>query len=180
MADREIGIRVGAAGNQAAAIVAAQVQGGWVETGNIGSEYERLTRGFIGVMNTIQGELEGGVVAVAPAPAAVAAQVADAFPGTTVVAAPAAVAVAPAPAVAVAPAAGYNTQYSGSKSPLKLAEHPELDGWLHAQCAALGILEVWDNRGKDKYIAAINSGAERTPPPFRSATDGIEKSLWPN
>lgn len=185
MADsREIGMRLGAAGNQAAIVVGHQVFAGALNVENIGSEYERLLRGFVSVMDRVQSEMEGAAQA-APAPSApaqIVQQVADTFNAT-----PAAPAAAPAVTPQVAevlgttpnPQYGYDTNYSGSSKPLKLAEHPELPQWLHAQAAALGCTQVWDNRGKPNFVQAIAEGRAKTPPPFRSATDGVDKGFWP-
>ena len=172
-------MRVGAAANQATSIAAVLVGNGQL-TGDpevVATYVDELARKLLNTMENIQGGLSSyaqpaqAQAYVAPAPVQqqqAVANVQAAFAGTTTVA-----------PTAPSGSAGYNTTFSGASKPLKLAEHPELDGWLHAQAAAVGVDQVWDNRGKPGYVAAINSGAAKTPPPFRSATDGIDKSFWP-
>lgn len=168
MADsREIGMRVGAATNQAVSIVANSGGALGYEPESIATYVEGLASKLLDVMDNLTAQVN----------------VKAGFAGTTV-AAPQQAYIAPQQVVTQPNATqvqnnGYNTAFSGSSRPLKLAEHPELDGWLHAQCAATGVTEVWDNRGKPDYIAAIQSGSAKTPPPFRSATQGITKSFWP-
>lgn len=182
---REIGMRVGAATNQAAGVVGSLVSIGYIADDDqvIAARVASLAGLFLGTMEGLQNSLAGYPQAapaqpqVRPAAPRVVAQVAAAFPGTTSVTTPQPVNLIAQPATRSP--LGYNTQFSGAKTPLKLAEHPELDGWLHAQAAAVGVDSVWDNRGKPNYITAVNSGSAKTPPPFRSATEGIEKSFWP-
>lgn len=163
MADsREIGLRVGAAFNQASNVAAALVQNGRLpdDPTTIATYVDELAGELLTKMNDTQ------VVETTKA----------SFPGTTVVATPVAAPAYVAPVAA--PPAANETTFSGSNKPLKLHEHPELPGWLHAQAAAKGVTEVWDNRGKPNYIAAIQSGAAKTPPPFRSSTAGNDTSFW--
>jgi len=165
-------MRVGAATNQAVSVAAVLVANGTLpgDPEIVDTYVDELARKFLTTMENIQ----NGGFNVPQAQQAVQA----AFPGTVQQQAPAPAQPAWVAAVSTN-TAGYNTTFSGSNKPLKLAEHPELDGWLHAQCAATGVSEVWDNRGKPGYVTAINSGAAKTPPPFRSATEGIDKSYWP-
>ena len=173
MADsREIGMRVGAATNQAVSIAVAAFGD------TLSGTPPKDIAGYVG-------EVAAELLAVMDGLQAAAA-IGQNFTGTTtVVAAPVTaratipLPVASAPVAQVAAPSGYNTQFSGSNKPLKLAEHPELDGWLQAQAAAKGVTEVWDNRGKANFLAAIASGAVKTPPPFRSATEGNDTSFWP-
>lgn len=185
MADsREIGMRVGAAANQASAVVAALITSGTINAADIVDFQSDLTNSFLANMQGVQARLEGGTApVVAPQVQQAVAQavapqqyqtvdhaaeaVGQAFAGTTV-AAPA----------ATGGAAGYNTVFSGSNKPLDIST-PGLDAWLVAQATAVGVDKVWDNRGKPNFIQAINSGNPKTPPPFRSATEGIDKSFWP-
>lgn len=180
MADsREIGMRIGAATNQAVSVAVSVIDQLGGDPTQIGAYVEELASTFLGVMDKLQAKAQGLTPTPAAAYVAAAPTVAltAAFPGSTYVAPQAPQA---AQAVQAVPNTnGYNTEFSGSSRPLKLAEHPELDGWLHAQAAAKGVSEVWDNRGKPAYIAAIQSGAVKTPPPFRSATDGVDASFWP-
>lgn len=178
MADaRENGMRIGAAANQASNVIAGL---GITDLGQIISTHEALLHGFLTNMEAAQDSMSAPtpVAAVTPlvTPTAVAQaeySMTEAFPGTTATAP-----VAAAPVAVAAGVSGYNTTFSGSNKPLDI-NTPGLDGWLVTQCKALGIDKVWDNRGKPNYIAAINEGKEKTPPPFRSATEGVDKSLWP-
>jgi hypothetical protein len=163
-------MRVGAATNQAVSVAVQLIATGQlgVDPKEVATYAEELAKELLNVMDGLQA----------------AAGVGSAFAGTTTVVAPPRVTVplpvaAAAPAVGTVASSGYNTTFSGSSKPLRLSEHPELDGWLHAQAAAVGVLEVWDNRGKPAYITALSSGSPKTPPPFRSATAGIDKSFWP-
>jgi len=177
MDSREVGMRVGAATNQAVSLYAAGIEAGIlpVDADTAAVFVEGQASKLLDVMDRLAQKVNGAPVAVAaPQPQLNPAQVQAQFAGSTFVQPQQA-----APAPAQAAPAGYNTQFSGSTRPLKLAEHPELDGWLHAQAAAVGVTEVWDNRGKPDYIAAIQSGNPKTPPPFRSATKGVDKSFWP-
>lgn len=169
---REVGLRIGASFNQASNLVTALINGGQIDGsdyGNVISTVDAIASGLLEKMNAAQG------IQVTQA----------AFPGTTVTtAAPqTTVNTTPAPSAAapsgsINPKYGYDTTPSGSSKPLYLAEHPELPEWLHAQCRAVGVDKVWDNRGKANFVAAISKGLEKTPPPFRSATDGVDKSFW--
>lgn len=164
MADsREIGMRVGAATNQAVSVAVAFLDELGSDPTVIATYVGDLAAELLSVMDDLQATV----------------LTKSGFAGTTQVAAPYVAPTAPAAAATPSSPNGYNTEFSGSTKPLKLHEHPELDGWLHAQAAAVGVSEVWDNRGKAPYITAIANKAAKTPPPFRSATDGIEKSFWP-
>jgi hypothetical protein len=176
----ENGLRIGAASNQASTIVAAMLTAGLIGTIDIPDFHRDILETCLSNMEKVQSQIEnpnGGRIAPAPAVTPVAvfnaeASMAEAFPTGE----------APSPVLVTAgapAAAGYNTAFSGSSKPLDVASLAATDGWLVAQCQALGIDKVWDNRGKPNYISAINEGKEKTPPPFRSATEGIEKSLWP-
>lgn len=187
MDSREVGMRIGAATNQAVSLYASGIEAGQlpVDTDAVEVFVEATAGRLLGVMDRLTVLVNGGgfkatvnqlasqEAAQGYTPVPTAAQIQAAFPGSQYVPQQ------PAAQVAATPPQGYNTQFSGSTRPLKLAEHPELDGWLHAQCAAVGVTEVWDNRGKPDYIAAISSGSPKTPPPFRSATKGVDKSFWP-
>jgi hypothetical protein len=178
MADaRENGMRIGAAANQASNVIAGM---SITDLTTIISTHEALLHGFLTNMEAAQDAmtaptpLASVTPVVTPQAAAQAeASMAEAFPGTTATP-PVPVAAAPV----AAGVAGYNTAFSGSNKPLDIGT-PGLDAWLVTQCKALGIDKVWDNRGKPNYIAAINEGKDKTPPPFRSATEGVDKSLWP-
>ena len=169
MADaRENGMRIGAAANQASNVIAGL---GITDLGQIISTHEALLHGFLTNMEAAQDAMTAptplAVVTPVVTPTAVAQaeySMTEAFPGTS--------------AAAPVAAAGYNTTFSGSNKPLDI-NTPGLDAWLVTQCKALGIDKVWDNRGKPNYIAAVNEGKDKTPPPFRSATEGVDKSLWP-
>jgi hypothetical protein len=79
---------------------------------------------------------------------------------------------------AAAPAARPAQSSGGRKAPIDVND-ASLPQWLKTQCKAKGVTKVWDNTDKPNYIAAIESGADKTPPPYRSATDGIEAAFWP-
>lgn len=164
--NREIGMRVGAATNQAVSIVAAAIDQFGLEPEVITNYVENLAGGLLAVMDRLQAKVAGGPTGfTAPQQGMTVPQaqqaITNAFPGTTVAPQP-----APAP-------------QGGKMRPLTLAEHPELPAWLHAQAAAVGVTRVWDNRQKPAYIQAVAAGRAKTPAPFRAADDGIDVSFWP-
>jgi hypothetical protein len=165
MADsREIGMRVGAATNQAVSVAVQLIADGQLgaDPKEVATYAEQLAIELLEVMDGLQTAALGAGVEKA---------VSAAFAGTTVV---------PTPAVAtvLAAAAASDHTPSGSSKPLGL-DHPSLPAWAAAQAQAVGVTQLWDNRGKPNYIAAIAAGAAKIPPPFRSATEGIDKSFWP-
>lgn len=173
MADnRELGLRVGAAYNQASGVATALVQNGRLpdDPTVVATYVEELASELLGKMETTQAALAVGAAFAGTQIAA------SSFPANPAPADQSTYGAIPTPAHAV-PTDEHT--FSGSSRPLKLAEHPELPGWLHTQATAKGVSEVWDNRGKANYIAAIQSGASKTPPPFRSATAGNDTSFWP-
>lgn len=183
MAINELGMRVGAAHNQASTIAAALIQ-----AGTFPATDHRVIADYVGdlageLLTKMNDAQDGSTTAAVSAAFAGTTVINDAV--TTVATVPAQTSVsAPTYAPTQAPASGgYNTTFSGSKKPLVIAEHPELDAWLVAQTKALGVDRVWDNRGKPEYVAAVAKLAAdpkaKTPPPFRSATDGITQGFWP-
>lgn len=166
MDTREIGMRVGAAMNQATSVAVALIAQGAIsgEPIEVATYVEELAPLLVEKANDLQ-----------------ATEMAAAgFAGTTEAAAPAAPQGRFQPRAPQQQAAAPARQSSGGgNKPLKLAEHPELPAWLHSQAKAKGVVEVWDNTNKPNYIAAIEAGLDKTPPPYRSATDGIEAAFWP-
>lgn len=168
-------MRVGAATNQAVSIVAADPAAFGHDGDAIAAYVEDVAAKLIGVM----GRLADALSPQAAAPAPVAAP-APQYPTAVVPRPQVAAAVGQAAAVAAFGATVQDeTTFSGNTRPMKLGENPGLPAWLHAQATAVGVTEVWDNRGKPNYVAAIASGNPKTPAPFRSATEGIDKAFWP-
>lgn len=135
--NREIGMRVGAAANQAAQVV-PYVGANTVEEAIL--NHDRLTREFLRNMQTIQAEIEGGSQpAAAPAPAArpepsftpeQAENVVKAEFGATEVAEP--------------------PQASPQGFQLKVLneQYGPLPEWIFEAAQARGVTEIWDNRSQ--------------------------------
>ena len=177
MDNREIGIRVGAAANQAASVIAGRND---IDITDVEAFHLDLTRAFLRNMGTVQDEQTGTVAAVAPVAPVRPITPAQQAPQATqpLQAAQANLEAALGATAVMEKDYGYDLTPSGSNRPLNVSD-PRVPDFVRAQAAAVGCTEVWDNRGKPKFIAAIQAGKDRTPPPFRSATEGVDQGFWP-